>query len=228
MGGADATHQLIAAPSPPKIFLATALLSCYVGRMRDPLGYRKRIGHFNEPGHVHELTFSCYQGRSLLNDDARRALLSRYIDRATHRLGFRLAAFVYMPEHVHLLVWPEDESATISSLLKAIKQPFSKQVKQSLIGERAPLLEELTIRERPGKMAFRFWQEGGGYDRNMTEPATVLAAIDYLHLNPVRRGLVDRAVDWRWSSCRFFLEPDWPGDPATPKLERLPGEFLDA
>ena len=28
--------------------------------------------------------------------------------------------------------------------------------------------------------------------------------IDYIHLNPVRRGLVTRARDWRWSSARWF------------------------
>jgi putative transposase len=28
--------------------------------------------------------------------------------------------------------------------------------------------------------------------------------IDYIHLNPVRRGLVERAMDWRWSSVAAF------------------------
>ena len=44
-----------------------------------------------------------------------------------------------------------------------------------------------------------------GYERNLTKPTTVLAAIDYLHHNPVRRGLVKRAVDWKWSRARYYL-----------------------
>jgi hypothetical protein len=40
-------------------------------------------------------------------------------------------------------------------------------------------------------------------DRNLDHAETVLAAIDYLHRNPVRRGLVERAVDWQWSSARW-------------------------
>ncbi len=28
--------------------------------------------------------------------------------------------------------------------------------------------------------------------------------IDYVHMNPVRRGLVARATDWRWSSAGWF------------------------
>ena len=51
----------------------------------------------------------------------------------------------------------------------------------------------------------RFWQRGGGYDRNLTEPHTIWAEIDYLHMNPVRRGLRERAVDWHWSSAADYL-----------------------
>jgi hypothetical protein len=28
--------------------------------------------------------------------------------------------------------------------------------------------------------------------------------IDYIHNNPVRRGLVSQATDWPWSSARFY------------------------
>jgi putative transposase len=28
--------------------------------------------------------------------------------------------------------------------------------------------------------------------------------IDYIHANPVRRGLVTRAEDWEWSSARWY------------------------
>ncbi len=59
--------------------------------------------------------------------------------------------------------------------------------------------------ERPGKTCFRFWQEGPGYDRNLTTPSVIEAAIGYIYMNPVQRGLVKRAVDWRWSSASWYL-----------------------
>jgi len=31
-----------------------------------------------------------------------------------------------------------------------------------------------------------------------------MAMLDYLHLNLVRRGLVERAADWRWSSAAWY------------------------
>ena len=139
----------------------------------------------------------------LTNDDWRR-MLSESIDRAVARHRYRLVAFVFMPEHVHLVVDPRVEASGIAELLNAIKRPFSTRVKRLLVEAKSRLLKRLTVRQRPGVTAFRFWQEGPGYDRNLTEVATTLAAIDYLHLNPVRRRMVKQATDWRWSSARYY------------------------
>ena len=49
----------------------------------------------------------------------------------------------------------------------------------------------------------RSWQPGGGYDRNITRTAILRSMIEYLHANPVHRGLVARAEDWEWSSARW-------------------------
>jgi putative transposase len=111
--------------------------------------------------------------------------------------------------------------------LKAVKRPYSYRVKQLLIQSQSQLLERLTIRQRPGASTFRYWQEGPGYDRNLTSPATVLAAIDYLHHNPVRRGLVQKAVDWKWSSTRYYLVDPPQQYPRLPTLHSLPAEWLD-
>ena len=43
----------------------------------------------------------------------------------------------------------------------------------------SPLLNRLTIRERPGQTCFRFWQEGPGFDRNLFTLKAIEAAIDY-------------------------------------------------
>ena len=189
--------------------------------------HRKRVRHYHEPGHCHELTFSCYRRQPLLTNDVWRAMFCQAIDRATNRHGYRTIAFVLMPEHVHLLVYPEAAASDIDDLLKAIKRPYSYRIKQMLVKSKSRLLDRLTIRQRPGVTTFSYWQEGPGYDRNLIQPKTVLKSIDYLHNNPVRRKLVTRAVDWRWSSARFFLLPNYVADPSLPTLHKLPAEFLD-
>jgi putative transposase len=178
--------------------------------MPAPPPHRKLVKHYHEPGDLHELTFSCYHQLPLLTNDSWRQQLARTLDTAGEECGIELAAFVFMPDHVHLLVVPTGPDPTIDRYLARIKQPFSKWVKQQLavsnhLRTKSTLLDRLTIQERPGKTCFRFWQEGPGYDRNLSTPAPIEAAIDYIHLNPVRRGLVERAVDWKWSSASWYL-----------------------
>lgn len=84
----------------------------------------------------------------------------------------------------------------------------------------------MTIREWPGIERFRFWQEGGGYDRNLWTEAAVLAVIEYIHLNPVRRGLCDQAIQWTWSSAGHYYKDDSFADPDLPRIPRLPAEFF--
>jgi putative transposase len=196
--------------------------------MKSDTGHRKRVRHYHDPGHAHELTFSCYQRRPLLTNDQWRGMLAESIDRAMEGHGYRLAAFVFMPEHVHLITFPLPEAGKIDDLLKAVKRPFSYRIKQLLMQSRSRLLQQLTIRQRPGVTTFRYWQEGPGYDRNLTEPATALAAIDYVHHNPVRRGLVRMAVDWKWSSARYYLLDPPEQYPGLPTVHSLPGEWLGA
>ena len=170
-----------------------------------PSGHRKKLRHYHTPGDLHELTFSCYQRLKLLTNDDWRQRLARCIDRAGEETGIQLVAFVFMPEHVHLLVYPTTPEPKIDYYLARIKQPFSLEIKARLEVHRYSLLDRLTVQERPGKTCFRFWQEGAGFDRNLWSSKAIMASIDYLHNNPVKRRFVDRAIDWKWSSARYFL-----------------------
>jgi putative transposase len=57
------------------------------------------------------------------------------------------------------------------------------------------------------RVRHRFWQPGGGYDRNIMSIEALRSMVDYIHANPVRRGLVARAEDWEWSSARWYAGP---------------------
>ena len=63
---------------------------------------------------------------------------------------------------------------------------------------------KLTVADRRRGGVFRFWQKGPGYDRNSSREAAVLASIDYIHANPVVRGLVRRTMDWRKHHLRWL------------------------
>ena len=164
---------------------------------------------------------------ALLTNDDWRTRLSRCIDTACEEAAFELVAFVYMPEHVHLLVYPTLPEPDIGRFLARLKQPFSKEIKGILLESQDELLKRLTVRERPGKYCFRYWQEGPGFDRNLFSPEALAASLDYFHNNPVKRNLCQQATDWVWSSARYYLfDPPRQQFPELPHIQGFrPGAF---
>jgi putative transposase len=166
------------------------------------MGTSKRRS-YHEPGHAHELTFSCYHGFKFLSADRTCQWLAEAIEGMRATLDVALWAYVFMPEHVHLVVYPRGPRYEISEILKRIKEPVGRRAIGFLKDPAPGWLDRVT--QRRGRRTERlFWQSGGGYDRNITEPRALNAMIASIHQNPVRRGLVARARDWHWSSAAWF------------------------
>ena len=97
----------------------------------------KRCKRYNDPGHAHELTFSCYRRQPFLNGDRSRQWFIDAIEKARKRHSFHLWAYVIMPEHAHVLVWPTRSPYDISSILSTIKLPVTRRA-QNFVREHAP------------------------------------------------------------------------------------------
>ena len=167
--------------------------------------YRKRCKRWNHPNHAHALTFSCYRRRPFLESEAVCEKLVGSLTNACNRHDVALWAYVFMPEHVHLLVWPRQYDYSISTFLLAVKQPVSRWVLRFHKQDQTPQLEQMATGQN--KQPYRFWQAGGGYDRNIVSPDTAWNVMNYIHQNPVRRELVDDPADWTYSSYQ-----DWKTD----------------
>lgn len=149
------------------------------------------------------MTFSCYHGHQFLQAEQTCQWLVDAIDMARQELDVAIWAYVVMPEHAHIVVWPRCPGYDIASIRKAIKSPVGRKAIQYLSKEAPEWLPRIT-RTRGNKTERLFWQSGGGYDRNIDEPATLANEIEYIHLNPVRRGLVELPEQWKWSSAAWY------------------------
>ena len=166
--------------------------------------HRKRVRSYNTPGHAHELTFSCFRRLPLLSRDRTRRWFVDAMEAARRDHALALWAYVIMPEHVHVLLCPRQPLYQVRLIRTALKVPVQRKALKFLRQHAAAFLEQLQDLQPNGTMHYRFWQRGGGYDRNVLEPATVVGMINYIHNNPVRRGLVQKPTDWVWSSARFY------------------------
>lgn len=155
---------------------------------------------YNVPGDAHELTFSCNRKLPLLNADSTKQLFLDSLDLARRKWKFNVWAFVIMPEHVHLLIHPQLQKYSMSAIRRDIKRPMARAFSQEL-KNRDPKLHSKLINS---KGTHSLWLPGAGYDRNLNSSEAIRASIDYLHANPVRRGLCRGDTDWWWSSARSY------------------------
>jgi putative transposase len=170
--------------------------------MREPI--RKARCAWNEPGHAHFVTYSCFRRQPLLTRERTRRWVVETIQTVRLKQDVAVWGYVIMPEHVHLLVHPRRSTYSMSAILAGLKRPVSEAAKAHLTATgQTAWLEKLTVRY-PGRTVFRFWEPGGGYDRNVQRDRSIPAILDYIHANPVRRELVETPTDWEWSSARFW------------------------
>jgi putative transposase len=125
------------------------------------------------------------------------------IEQAKEKYPFDLWAWVIMPEHVHLLVFPK-EGIQVSKFLFAIKEPVARLASKYVQREAPGFIPQMLDIQPNGKKIVRFWQRGGGYDRNILTVAELQEKIKYIHRNPVRRELVKGPEEWMWSSYRAW------------------------
>jgi len=160
------------------------------------------------------MTFSC-QGRLPLFTNPRiMDLFAGKLSETRQRYRIRLYAYVVMPEHVHLLFHPGQ--VHWEEMTNLLKTQFSKVVLKrwrSLGPASAAVLAAIDVDGRP-----RFWKHGGGFDRNVRSLKELLKELRYIHMNPVKRGLVRRPEAWKWSSVGWWMgrgglvDCDYPGD----------------
>ena len=163
--------------------------------------YRKKMKHYDIPGHAHELTFSCYSCNPYLIDPNLCNIFLEELNQARGTHYFKLWAYVLMPSHVHLLIWPYQQLYKISDILQCIKGRTSKRYRDTLIETGLQIYESFCLNQN-GRKCFRLWQAGGGFDRNLWNSKPIHNSIRYIEGNPVRAGLVDSPEEWKWSSAK--------------------------
>ncbi len=170
--------------------------------MHTPHGVYKRLQRYDRDGGARYLTFSCFHDLPLFtSDDAKRAFVEA-LGWVRQRYDLRLWAWVVMPTHTHIIIVRKPDDPLMREIVAQLKGRVANHVLKAM-REHSP--EGLThLRDSQHKE--RFWQRGGGYDRNLCTFKGIWNAIEYIHLNPVRAGLCRLPADWAWSSARAYAE----------------------
>lgn len=132
------------------------------------------------------------------------ALLRTAFRRARRLNPFDIDAIVVLPDHLHTIFTLPADDANFSIRWRTIKTTFTTGLIATGIAPAPNRKGEYAVWQR------RFWEHTIRDDRDFERH------VDYIHINPVKHGLVTTVADWPHSSFhryvqRGLLPPDWAG-----------------
>ena len=132
------------------------------------------------PPGTYFVTFLTWQRRRLFVVEPYVRLFLKTLYGYRRQGKFFLHAFVLMPEHVHLLLTPA-EDVTLERVIQLVKGGYSRA---------------FGLEFRSGEV----WQRGFT-DHRIRHAGDFISHRDYIHQNPVKRGLVETAREYRYCSA---------------------------
>jgi len=120
----------------------------------------------------------------------------------------QLNAFVVMPTHLHAILWPEID-VSLSDVTRDFKRFTSREISREAKLQNAMEFIEVFKRARNENRAqdvstYQVWQEGSHPEAIFTEKFA-RQKMDYIHMNPIRDGLVEEATEWPYSSAKAYV-----------------------
>jgi len=130
---------------------------------------------------VYFATTDCWERRALFINSLFANIVVEQIVACRDRGFYKLRAFVLMPDHLHVLITPSDET-TIEKAMQMIKGGSAHRMGI----------------ERPQQ--FPIWHRGF-HDRWIRDAEQFWKAKSYIEQNPVKAKLVEAAEQYAWSSA---------------------------
>src|SRR5690606_29525958 len=122
-------------------------------------------------------------------------------DRARATGNFLIFAYVIMPDHTHVITDPSRKMSDILRYLNGVSARFV--LKYLNVSGYEPSLAKLRVQERDrGHKHSVYEHHPNGF--RITGEESLWQKVNYLHLNPVRAGLVEHPDDYRYSSSRLW------------------------
>ena len=133
--------------------------------------------------------------------DHMKEIVCRAIDEARKSAGFLLFAYVIMWDHLHLLT---SRPSTTSNVLRVLKGITARRVIDYLKGNGySSSLAKLQHQEWNRNHRHSLWQTEKNVLPIFSE-GMFMEKVNYIHQNPVRAGLCERAEEYQWSSVRIW------------------------
>jgi REP element-mobilizing transposase RayT len=153
--------------------------------------------------HCYFITSTINNRIPLLTEPKIANIFIKHIDKAKTIFDFKLYAYVIMPDHWHMLLH-FDKGADCLAFNRDFKRFSSTNIIRYLRQSGNIYLLDAFSHYANGKTLFSFWKEQARVIP-IFSPGRMKKKIDYIHMNPVKRGLVDSPDDYLLSSASYYI-----------------------
>jgi REP element-mobilizing transposase RayT len=121
--------------------------------------------------------------------------------------GLRICGYVIMSNHIHLIAYTED-GHEMSNTLRDFKKFTASNILKSIQSEPESRREWMMymfkyFAKYEGNKTHQFWQSDN-HPISLWSQEVIWQKLDYIHLNPVRAGLVTNSFDYVYSSAADY------------------------
>ena len=116
--------------------------------------------------------------------------------------ALNLYAYVVLENHLHFVAQAPDLGKCVSQFKSFTARTIIDDL-QSKGAERVLRRLRFSKRAHKADRVYQLWQEGSHAELVYSD-AVMRQKLDYIHHNPVKRGYVDQAEHWRYSSARDY------------------------
>ena len=159
---------------------------------------------FHSDGALFYVTFSVVDWLPIFVSEAACKIVTESLNFCHRQKGLRINAYVIMPTHLHAILFHADFQAKALEQVVTDFRKFTGRRLADFCGLHMPTCFPSVLAERAGgDRERRLWQPTRHPVQIETE-SFWQAKIDYVHHNPVRKGLVRSAEHWRFSSASYW------------------------
>jgi REP element-mobilizing transposase RayT len=115
---------------------------------------------------------------------------------------FQLYAYVILENHLHLIASAPDLSRVMQSFKGYTAHEIIDLLKRRGAETLLRQLEFFKLKHKT-ETTYQVWQEGSE-PKQIQSDETMWQKLEYIHMNPVKRGYIDDPLHWRYSSARNY------------------------
>lgn len=160
---------------------------------------------FHADGSVFFVTFSIVEWLPIFVSEAAFRIITESLNFCHANKGLRVHAYVIMPTHFHAILFHESFRAVPLETTVTDFRKFTGRKLADYCDQHLPACFRKVIRDAASDDRNRQIWQPSRHPEQIESERFWRQKIDYLHENPCRKGLVRRAVDWRFSSASYWL-----------------------